>query len=51
MRTDRTKTRVAIALVFVGAGLPLIVQGLRAQTKPDVMALTPAEMKWGTQGG
>lgn len=52
MRTSKLKTfRAAAFAVLAGAGLAIIAQGLRAQTKPDVMALTPDEMKWGTQGG
>jgi hypothetical protein len=46
VKATKVKTYRAAALaILAGAGLPLIAQGLRTQAKPDVMALTPAEMK------
>ena len=54
MRTFQTMTKtnpVAALAVLAAAELIFIAQGLRAQTKPDVMALTPEEMKWTSQGG
>ena len=43
--------RLAVALVLCCLVLPAAIRGLHAQTKPEPMALAPAEMKWETQGG
>jgi quercetin dioxygenase-like cupin family protein len=40
------------ALAILGAGLAgITLQGLHAQSKPEPMALTESEMRWGAQGG
>jgi len=54
MRKYEVNTYHALALsALVGVGMlsSAIGQGLRAETAPDVMAMTPSEMKWGAQGG
>ena len=40
-----------LALLLCCLGLAAGVHGLHAQPKPEAMAITPAEMKWGAQGG
>jgi len=39
------------ALVLCCLGLAAIAHGLHAQAKPETVAMTPPEMKWGAQGG
>ena len=53
MRKYEVNTYHALALgALVGVGMLsfAIGQGLRAETAPDVMAMTPSEMKWEAQG-
>jgi uncharacterized RmlC-like cupin family protein len=40
-----------LALVLCGLGLGVAVHGLHAEAMPEAKAITPAEMKWGAQGG
>jgi quercetin dioxygenase-like cupin family protein len=44
-----TVRRLALVLCFLG--LAAAIHGLHAQAKPEPTAMTPAEMKWGAQGG
>jgi quercetin dioxygenase-like cupin family protein len=40
-----------LALVLCCLGLAAVGHRLHAQAKPEATAMTPSEMKWGTQGG
>jgi hypothetical protein len=40
-----------VALVLCCLELAAIAHGLHAQAKPEAIAMTPPEMKWGAQGG
>ena len=40
-----------LALVLCALGLGVTVHKLHAQAMPEAKATTPAEMKWGAQGG
>jgi len=40
-----------MALVLCCLELAAIAHGLHAQAKPEAIAMTPPEMKWGAQGG
>jgi hypothetical protein len=40
-----------LALVLCCLGLAAVAHGLHAQAKPEAIAMTPPEMKWGAQGG
>jgi quercetin dioxygenase-like cupin family protein len=38
------------ALMLSCLGIPAVIQGLRAQSMPEAMAMTPTEMRWEAQG-